>query len=121
VEKDNRVHPRLYEQDAVAVTVLSAPGAVELENRTFYCSTNDVSVSGLNFSVHSLVPVTSRLKLQVELTEPLATFRHVGRVVWARHIDHDVVLSYRIGVEISETLDNRSSDWAATIRHRIGN
>ena len=119
VGQEKRIHPRLCEQDSVAVTVLSAPKAIELEHRTFYCSSNDLSVSGLNFSVHSGVPVGSLLKLQVELTQPLDTFYHLARVVWARNVDQDVVLSYRIGVEITETLQNRASDWAVIIRRKL--
>jgi hypothetical protein len=110
-----RTYPRLEEEDSVAVTVLSAPDARDMEHSTFTCLSNDLSVSGLNISVHSGIPVGAVLRLRVELTEPLETFEHVGRVVWCAHAEHDLVMSYRIGIAIIETLDHRGYDWSSAV------
>ena len=117
--KDHRSEPRVIESVPIAVTVLSSPKLPEIEHRTFPCATHDLSVRGLNFALHSALPIGAVIHVEVALTAPADTFRHRGRVVWTHHTQKDIVLSYRSGIRITETLDHRTADWAEAVERRL--
>jgi hypothetical protein len=116
---EQRAYPRLDETDAVTVTVLSAPAARDMEQRTFACPSRDLSVAGLSIAVHSRMPVGAVLRLRVEMTEPIETFEHVGRVVWCAAEEADVVMSYRVGITILQTLDHRGYNWSSAVFRKL--
>lgn len=68
------------------MTILEAPDAKELEGRTFFCPTADVSISGVRLSLHRDIPAGSQIELRIAFKEPLRAFRHRGRVVWSQEV-----------------------------------
>jgi hypothetical protein len=96
-----RAFPRLKERDNVAVTVLCAAGSPELEGRTFFCTTDDISGGGLRFSNHTRIPEGSTLELRVTCSHPLRAFRHIGRVAWVNEVPED--RPYAEGVQFTGT------------------
>jgi hypothetical protein len=122
VGMEKRVEERIEERDKVTVTVLSSPEAPEIERKNFHCWTRDLSGSGLKFTVHTHVPIGAVLKLEVTFVEdPCETFRHIGKVMWAREFDDNGVISSWLGVKFAETLggDKRLQDWERIINERI--
>ncbi len=119
---DQRVHPRLEERNRVTVTVLSSPEAPEIERKSFYCWTHDLSVGGLKFCVHSHVPMGAILKLEVVFTEPIEIFRHIGQVMWEQEFEEEGILSSWLGVKFTETLggDIRHSVWSDILESKLG-
>jgi hypothetical protein len=122
VGTEKRVHDRLEERNRVTVTVLSAPEAPEIERKSFYCWTHDLSVGGLKFCVHSHVPMGAILKLEVTFTEPRETFRHLGQVMWEQEFEEEGILSSWLGVKFTETLggDPRLASWASILESKLG-
>lgn len=117
--QERRWNARVNEQDRVTITVLHAPEADELEGRTFFCSTRDISTGGLRFCVHTFVPVASELELRVEVPAPADCFVHVGVVVWVREVEEDGMVAYHIGVRFSKTRDNRQIAWRDMVHIRL--
>ncbi len=119
---ENRQFQRLEERNRVTVTVLSAPEAPDIERKSFYCWTHDLSVGGLKFCVHSHVPMGAVLKLEVAFKEPQATFLHIGQVMWEQEYEEDGILSSWLGVKFAETTggDARSEIWASTLEAKLG-
>jgi hypothetical protein len=119
---NKRKHDRLEERNRVTVTVLSAPEAPEIERRSFYCWTHDLSVGGLKFCVHTHVPMGAILKLEVAFKEPAEEFRHIGQVMWEQEFDEDGILSSWLGVQFTETLggEPRLEYWAHILEEKLG-
>ena len=118
---ENRQFKRLEERNRVTVTVLSAPEAPDIERKSFYCWTHDLSAGGLKFCVHSHVPMGATLKLEVAFKEPRETFLHIGQVMWEQEYEEDGILSSWLGVKFSETAggDARSELWVSTLEAKL--
>lgn len=119
---EKRETPRLEEKNRVTVTVLSSPEAPEIERKSFYCWTHDLSEGGLKFAVHSHVPIGAVLKLEVAFIKGAReVFRHIGRVMWEQEFDDEGVVSSWLGVKFTETLGGkeRLSEWASVISDRL--
>jgi len=119
---DKRQSCRLEERNRVTVTVLSAPEAPEIERKSFYCWTHDLSVGGLKFCVHSHVPMGAILKLEVNFSDPHETFRHIGHVMWEQEYEEEGILSSWLGVKFTETMGNgpRLEMWANILASKLG-
>ena len=89
---EKREHNRLEERNRVTVTVISAPEAPEIERKSFFCWTHDLSVGGLKFCVHTHVPMGALLKLEVVFADPPEEFRHIGQVMWEQEFEEEGVL-----------------------------
>ena len=122
METNKRQFERLKERNRVTVTVLSAPEAPEIERKSFYCWTNDLSVAGLKFCVHTHVPMGAILKLEVAFGEPTEVFRHIGQVMWEQEFDEDGILSSWLGVKFTETLGGEPwiECWAEILKSKLG-
>jgi len=116
---DRREHPRFEERNRVTVTVLSAPDVPQIESRSYYCWTRDLSAGGMRFCVHSRVPVGAILKLEVMFDESQDLFRHIGKVMWEQEFNDDGVISNWLGVQITETLggDARFAIWKVCVEN----
>ena len=115
---EKRNSPRLEERSKVTVTVLSSPEAPEIERKSFYCWTHDLSEGGLKFTVHTHVPIGAVLKLEVVFIKGSKdVFRHIGRVMWEQEFEEEGVISNWLGVKFTETLggEERIAEWASII------
>jgi Tfp pilus assembly protein PilZ len=99
------------------ITVLSAPAAPDLEGKTFFCSTADISVGGLRFHVHRALPLESLLKLLVALVDPLQTFTHVGRVIWLRETEEG--RQYAVGVQFTDGEPEVNKAWQQLVAEKL--
>jgi hypothetical protein len=119
---ENRHFKRLEERNRVTVTVLSAPDAPDIERKSFYCWTHDLSAGGLKFCVHSHVPMGAVLKLEVAFRKPNDTFLHIGQVMWEQEYEEHGILSSWLGVKFTETTggEARSKIWASTLEAKLG-
>ncbi len=121
---EKRKSPRIEERNKVTITVLSSPEAPEIERKTFYCWTHDLSEGGLKFTVHSRVPIGAVLKLEVVFIKGSQTvFRHIGRVMWEQEFEENDIISNWLGVKFTETLggEERLAEWKQIIREKLGN
>ena len=111
--QERRRDKRIDERKQVAITVLAAPEARELEGRTFFCPTEDLSVSGLRLKVHAAIPKGAALALRVAFASPLKAFRLIGRSAWSRDTDEGSLCE--IGVEFRECPVKVLSEWSDTV------
>lgn len=117
---DRRQYPRVEERNRVTVTVLSAPDVPQIESRSYYCWTRDLSAGGMRFCVHSRVPVGAIVKLEVLFDDPRETFWHIGKVMWVEEFDEEGIVSNWLGVKITETIggEARFSVWRLCIENK---
>jgi len=122
LDDDKRETPRLEEKNRVTVTVLSSPEAPDIERKSFYCWTHDLSEGGLKFAVHTHVPIGAVLKLEVAFIQGTnEVFRHIGRVMWEQDFDDEGIISSWLGVKFTETLggEERLNEWARVIGEKL--
>jgi hypothetical protein len=117
--KERRQHTRIKERDSVTVTVLSAPQAPPLENQKFFCTTSDLSETGISFHVHTDVPTGAVLEMKIELPDPPDVYVHQGTVVWTREVPEDLVLVHVLGIKITATRGKREDQWRDAIRDKL--
>ena len=111
--RERRVHPRLEEENSVAVKVLGSPEAKSLEGKTFFCTSEDISVGGLRFPAPEAVPVDGRLELRVAFVDPPDAFLHIGRVAWVQSDHQD--FPFVLGVEFVDTPGERLEEWKRVV------
>lgn len=117
-DQDRRIDGRFSEEAQVAVTVLSAPEAPELVDRTFFCPTDDLSLHGMRLCVHVSVPVGALVQLRVAFIKPLRAFKHDGRVVWVRK-DESGPHPYALGVEFPQLPPGEADGWQDMIERKL--
>ncbi len=123
VGEEKRKAPRLEEKNRVTVTVLSSPEAPEIESKSFYCWTHDLSEGGLKFAVHTHVPIGALLKLEVVfLGGSKDGFLHNGNVMWEQEFNEEGIVSNWLGVKFTETLGGaeRLAEWSQIIGEKLG-
>ena len=102
---ERRRWPRVARRNRISLTILSAPEALSLEGRRYYCWTEDLSLGGIRFRVHSRVPLGAVLKMEIQPDQVAdSSFVHIGRVAWEQEFEENGLVSRWLGVEISETL-----------------
>jgi len=118
--EERRRHPRIPSDNKVAVKVISSPEAPDLENRTFFCTTADISRSGLRFCSDVPVPVDTSLELRVSFAQPLRAFVHVGQAVWVREERTATPPRYGVGVTFTNTATTTHIEWKALLAEMQG-
>ena len=115
--EDNRRHKRLPEENRVAVTVVSAQNAPELEGQTFFCPTSDLSAGGLKLNVPTPLPSGSLVELRVAITRPLRSFMHEGEVRWTR--ESAGKFPYSIGIKFTRLEGPNRALWEDLMNRKI--
>jgi len=111
---ERRVDVRVDRTDSVAVTVVSAPGAEQLNGRTFFCLTADVSEGGIRLNMDTRVPGSTLMDIRVAFSDPLQSFKHRGRVVWVSEMAE--VVRYAVGIELLDRNSPEMQHWVRVIR-----
>ena len=115
--RERRRDERLQNRNRTEITVLSAPEAHDLEQRSFSCFTEDVSEGGLRLHVPHAVPVGSKLELLVKSASPRKRAWHVGRVVWARK--EEKLDSHCVGVRFLSSPEQALKAWQEILREKF--
>ncbi|MFT5473179.1 MAG: hypothetical protein ACI856_001506 [Kiritimatiellia bacterium] len=115
--ENKRQFQRLNEENRVAVTVVSAQNAPEIENQTYFCPTEDLSMGGLKLNVPVQIPSGSRIELRVAIMKPLRSFMHTGEVRWSKQIDGR--FPYAIGIKFMKLEGSNRALWQDAITRKI--
>ena len=103
--RERRRWPRLEERKHTNIVVVSAPFAPMLEGRRYCCFTEDLSVGGVRFCLDSDIPLSSILRMDIEMDGPDGgVIQHMGRVAWEQEFENGANGARWLGVEIIETL-----------------
>jgi hypothetical protein len=115
---DRRDSPRIPDSSSVAVTVLAAPAAPELEGQTFICIAANISEGGLLMRVGVPVPQKSSVELRVAFTHPIRSFDLIGRVAWVD--PHGVPgRGFQIGIEFTSGRGRDLESWREIVNQKI--
>ena len=112
---ERRKDIRAAGEERVFVRVLSCSGNEELVDKTFSCSTRNLSPGGLKLSVQSALPVGSRLGLSLGLSGLDRAFALEGQVRWLKESDPSG--HYQLGIEFLEASPDLES-WAEVLAER---
>lgn len=115
--EDKRQFQRLNEENRVAVTVVSAQNAPEIENQTYFCPTEDLSVDGLKLNVPTQIPSGSKIELRVAMMKPLRSFMHHGEVRWSKQMSGR--FPYSIGIKFTSIEGSTWALWQDAIARKI--
>jgi hypothetical protein len=115
--EDKRQFQRLNEESRVAVTVVSAQNAPEIENQTYFCPTEDLSLVGLKLNVPEEIPSGSQIELRVAIMKPLRSFMHHGEVRWSKQVGGR--FPYAIGIKFTKLEGSNRALWQDAITRKI--
>jgi len=111
--RNRRAYNRIERHQTIKVKILSAPGEKPPHGRAFSCSSEDLSVGGVQFSSNRQIEVNAGLTLQISFTRPNHSFLHKGRVVWIRK--EEGKKSYRIGLFFTHDNPQNLIEWRKAI------
>ncbi len=114
---DKRLHQRLEEENRVAVTVVQAQNAPELDNQTFFCPTGDISVGGLRLSVPAQIPSGSKIELRVAILKPLRSFLLQGEIRWSRATEGR--FPYSVGIRFQNLEGPNRALWQDAVNRKL--
>lgn len=64
------------------------------------------------------IPCGARLELSVEFLNPVERFKHLGRVVRCTDVQRDLIVVYRIGVELLRRSGSADTAWQKAVERR---
>jgi Tfp pilus assembly protein PilZ len=115
---DRRDSPRIPDNSSVAVTVISAPAAPELEGQTFFCIAANISEGGLMIRVGIPVPHGSTIEMRVAFQQPVRSFDIVGKVAWVD--PHGIAgRGFHIGIEFVSGKGRDLEVWREVVNRKI--
>ncbi|HAR37028.1 MAG TPA: hypothetical protein DCR87_09080 [Acidobacteria bacterium] len=99
---EKRREKRLDEENKVIIHVIPEN---EQQEESFYSFSRDISVGGLRLMTDSPLPVKTRVKLEIALTESKKLISGIAEVRWVKSLFEDEV--FEMGLEFVE-LDPQS-------------
>jgi len=99
---EKRREKRLDEENKVVLHVLAEDGQ---EKQSFYSFSRDLSVGGLRIMTDSPLPVKTKLKIEIALSESKKVISGLAEVRWVKSLFEDEV--YEMGLEFID-LDPQS-------------
>ncbi|HQE64921.1 MAG TPA: PilZ domain-containing protein, partial [Candidatus Saccharicenans sp.] len=99
---EKRREKRLDEENKVVLRVLAEDGQ---EKQSFYSFSRDISVGGLRIMTDSPLPVKTKLKIEIALSESKKVISGLAEVRWVKSLFEDEV--YEMGLEFID-LDPQS-------------
>lgn len=113
-----RCASRSDESDIICITIDEAKDGDDIEKRSFFTYSQNISIKGLSFTTHRQLAAGTKLKLTVAFSSPSTSVRNLaGRVAWASQIPHSAI--YVIGIDLSESDDAVLGQWQKTLLQRI--
>jgi len=107
---EKRKHPRVATQESAVIVELryAAEDAPE-ESRTIFCSTADLSLSGVRLTLDVTFAASTPLKITVIFRDPPCHFKHLGIVRWCERSSE--AGRYEVGIEFLHPLSEESATW----------
>lgn len=99
--KDKRRHPRLLREETLSVRPVGEAGDALQE--ALYCSTLDMSASGLRVQLDAQWPEGQQLDIWIALLDDLGTYHLRGQLNWIRAAAEG---GYLAGIEILDSSEN---------------
>jgi len=116
--RERRKEPRLQEQFRAVVTLFEKTRDPEIESRTFFCSTKNISCGGLRLTSSEHIPVGTKLDLLIVLTWCFWGFTHSGLVVWSEADKKNNTCT--LGIKLTTTSEATRIAWRDAIDDKLG-
>jgi hypothetical protein len=113
-QKYRRKEPRFTGDNRLIATIQATPETESVGPRTFFCTAEDYSASGMRFPSESSVKSGTRIQLRLAVTKPPQAFRLLGEVVWCRQEPGRP--GYAVGVRFVPGPGLTLDEWAAFVR-----
>jgi len=114
--EDRRASERVRDRNTVAVTIISAPEAPHLVNRTYFCTTDDISLCGIRLTSKQPMPGGANLVVRVAFHDPLCSFQHTGKIVWCVPNEKH----HLTGIELHRFEGADIVEWSAILQKKLG-
>lgn len=87
--EEKRRHPRLLREEILSIKLIAPPSDFAHQGEAIYCSTRDLSASGMQIHVNLELEEGQLADIWIVLLENRGTFHLTGRVSWLRPQEHD--------------------------------
>jgi hypothetical protein len=108
---------RVFARCSVVLKVLEGKCAGAAIGTPCYGHTTDFSMYGARLVMGTEYQVNSQVELILVLTNPAATFRHVGVIRWCRRSTADQ--KFFVGVEFTASSPKTTQAWAKFVSSRF--
>jgi len=98
--KEKRKAKRVKKESKVTITIISK-GKLPPGKKVSYHLTKNISTLGIKIRANAFIPINTRLKIQLSLTNPPKLFNAFGRVRWIKSQYSDEW--FELGVEFVDT------------------
>lgn len=116
---EQRAHRRLVMEMPVGVSFVSNLFNIFARKPRFWCTTRDVSVSGMQILADCVVPHGAMVRLWVKcpIGGTVETLQLRGRVRWSKHVS--ATGPCLAGISLNDQPEHFMAIWMETIRDRI--
>jgi len=114
---ERRRHPRIPEENGIAVRVLSEDAHDGQTGNTYLRLTHDISSGGLRFSNADMIPENTLVQIHLALDMPRKIVTHLGKVRWARQANPEEPAA--IGIEFTDTTAIDQQLWNQYLDSRL--
>lgn len=80
VTKDNRREPRIIREDTLSLRLIDNERIAPQPDAGFYCSTVDISASGMQILLNEALPIEQLVEIWIVLADNLGTFNLIGKI-----------------------------------------
>jgi hypothetical protein len=112
MEKEKRKAARLPEKAEVTLTLIAQDNVIECSKIIHHISKN-ISSGGMRVDCATMIPVNSKLRIDLRLTPGVRVVTAYGRVRWVRCISEDL---FETGIEFVDTPE----DVIRELRDKLG-
>ncbi|MDF1782271.1 MAG: PilZ domain-containing protein [Alcanivoracaceae bacterium] len=101
---ENRRHPRIFREDTLSVKVIDSARGTPAEGPALYCSTVDISASGMQILITDPLPIRQLLDIWIVLSDNVGTFNLTGKINRIVELDDpDEPEGFLTGIELLDT------------------
>lgn len=109
--RERRRHRRLKHKEQIFIQIIESDRVPALRGTTVYCSSVDVSLSGMQIELDREAPPGCVLDMWVEVKGRRGRFFLSGEVRWCSADERRV--RYQVGIELNEGDATQAKGWAA--------
>lgn len=109
--RERRRHRRLMQKERLFIQIIESDRVPALRGKTIYCSSVDVSSSGLQIEIDREAPPGCVLDMWVEIKGRRGRFYLSGEVRWCSADERR--RKFQIGIELTERDATQEQEWAA--------
>lgn len=80
MEKESRREPRIIREDTLSLRLVDNERRTPQPDASFYCSTVDISASGMQILLTDPLPIQQLVEIWIVLADNLGTYNLIGKI-----------------------------------------